>query len=43
MVVTRSDFEDLTEAGIHHSVSYVRQMIDEMAEAIERGRKAGEP
>jgi len=29
MVVTRSDFEELAEAGIHHSVSYVRQMIDE--------------
>ncbi|MFF3569342.1 Hsp70 family protein [Nocardia jiangxiensis] len=29
MVVTRSDFEELAEAGIHHSVSYVRQMIEE--------------
>lgn len=29
MVVTRSDFEELADAGIHHSVSYVRQMIEE--------------
>lgn len=29
MVLTRSDFNDLVAAGIHHSVSYVRQMIDE--------------
>ncbi|MBF6334092.1 Hsp70 family protein [Nocardia transvalensis] len=29
MVLTRSDFDDLVAAGIHHSVSYVRQMIEE--------------
>ncbi|WP_254206217.1 hypothetical protein [Nocardia alni] len=29
MVVTRSDFEELAEAGIHHSASYVRQLVDE--------------
>lgn len=29
IVVTRSDFEELAEAGIHHSASYVRQIIDE--------------
>lgn len=28
-VITRSDFADLVEAGLHHSVSFVRQMIDE--------------
>lgn len=29
IVLTRSDFHDLTLAGVHHSVSYVRQLIDE--------------
>ena len=29
IVVTRSDFHDLVVAGIHHSVSYVRQLIEE--------------
>ncbi|OXR45197.1 Chaperone protein HscA [Nocardia cerradoensis] len=29
IVVTRSDFRDLVAAGIHHSVSYVRQLIDD--------------
>ncbi|WP_245713555.1 hypothetical protein [Nocardia vaccinii] len=29
MVLTRSDFEELAEAGIHHSVSYVRQIVGE--------------
>ncbi|WP_245998225.1 hypothetical protein [Nocardia pseudobrasiliensis] len=29
MVLTRSDFNDLVAAGIHHSVSYIRQMIEE--------------
>ncbi|MCU1644742.1 MAG: hypothetical protein JWN03_5017 [Nocardia sp.] len=28
-VITRSDFADLVSAGIHHSVSFVRQMIEE--------------
>ncbi|WP_330183112.1 hypothetical protein OHB26_05295 [Nocardia sp. NBC_01503] len=28
-VITRSDFADLVSAGVHHSVSFVRQMIDE--------------
>lgn len=28
-VVTRSDFAELVEAGIHHSASFVRHMIDE--------------
>ncbi|NNH70337.1 hypothetical protein HLB23_10745 [Nocardia uniformis] len=28
-VITRSDFADLVEAGIHHSASFVRQMVDE--------------
>ncbi|MET9492858.1 hypothetical protein [Nocardia sp. NPDC006630] len=28
-VITRSDFADLVAAGIHHSVSFVRQMIEE--------------
>ncbi|WP_309230911.1 hypothetical protein [Nocardia sp. SYP-A9097] len=28
-VITRSDFADLVAAGIHHSASFVRQMIDE--------------
>ncbi|WP_280357793.1 hypothetical protein [Nocardia otitidiscaviarum] len=28
-VITRSDFADLAEAGIHHSASFVRQMIAE--------------
>ncbi|WP_251917304.1 MULTISPECIES: Hsp70 family protein [Nocardia] len=29
MVLTRSDFNELAAAGIHHSVSYVRQMVEE--------------
>jgi molecular chaperone HscA len=29
MVLTRSDFNELVLAGIHHSVSYVRQLVDE--------------
>ncbi|MBF6061939.1 Hsp70 family protein [Nocardia terpenica] len=29
MVVTRSDFGELVAAGIHHSVSYVRQLLEE--------------
>ena len=29
IVLTRSDFHELALAGIHHSVSYVRQLIDE--------------
>ncbi|WP_245718384.1 Hsp70 family protein [Nocardia miyunensis] len=29
MVLTRNDFEELADAGIHHSVSYVRHMIEE--------------
>ncbi|MFF0609491.1 hypothetical protein ACFYUD_12525 [Nocardia tengchongensis] len=29
IVVTRSDFAELVEAGIHHSASFVRHMIDE--------------
>ncbi|WP_245662543.1 Hsp70 family protein [Nocardia vermiculata] len=33
IVLTRSDFTDLVEAGIHHSVSYVRQLIEETAVA----------
>ncbi|WP_071344588.1 hypothetical protein [Nocardia seriolae] len=28
-VVTRSDFAELVEAGIHHSASFVRHMVDE--------------
>ncbi|WP_228823642.1 Hsp70 family protein [Nocardia blacklockiae] len=29
MVFTRSDFNELVEAGVHHSVSFVRQMMEE--------------
>ncbi|MBB5914899.1 molecular chaperone HscA [Nocardia transvalensis] len=29
MVFTRSDFGELVAAGVHHSVSFVRQMMDE--------------
>ncbi|MQY30033.1 Chaperone protein HscA [Nocardia sp. RB56] len=29
VVLTRSDFHELVTAGIHHSVSYVRQLIEE--------------
>ncbi|MEV5651496.1 hypothetical protein AB0L57_24875 [Nocardia sp. NPDC052254] len=29
IVLTRSDFHDLVLAGIHHSVSYVRQLVEE--------------
>ncbi|MFI1915336.1 hypothetical protein [Nocardia sp. NPDC020380] len=28
-VITRSDFADLVEAGIHHSASFVRHMVEE--------------